>query len=81
MSKLKIASEYYVCGMQPFDNDDPMYGVILDREGLECHHNVDFEYYNNPKIILSSSFNSNVCPYCGGSSGADGFANEESNVV
>ena len=33
-------SEYYVCGMQPFDADDPMHGVILARKGLECHHHV-----------------------------------------
>jgi hypothetical protein len=37
-------SDYYVCGVQPFDADDPMYGVIIAREGLECHHHVEFEY-------------------------------------
>ncbi len=56
-------SDYYVCGMQPFDVDDPMYGVILAREGLECHHHVEYEYYNNPKI-LTSSFNAKLCAYC-----------------
>ena len=63
--------------MHPFDVDDPMYGVILAREGLECHHHVEFEYYNNPKI-LTSSFNAKLCAYC---AGADGFVDEELNVV
>ena len=70
-------SDYNVCGMQPFDVDDPMYGVILAREGLECHHHVEFEYYNNPKI-LTSSFNAKLCA-C--SAGADGFVDEELNVA
>jgi len=34
----------YVCGMQPFDADDIMHGMIVTREGLECHHSVEFEY-------------------------------------
>ena len=58
-------SDYYVCGMQPFDADDPMYGVIIAHEGLECHHHVEFEYYNNPKILTSSFNAKNVCPLCG----------------
>jgi len=69
-------SKFYVCGMQPFDVDDPMYGVILAREGLECHHHAEFEYYKNPKI-LTYSFNAKLCAYCAGSSGADGFIDEE----
>ena len=36
-------NELYVCGMQPFDDDDPMYGVIVTRDGLECHHTIEFE--------------------------------------
>ena len=35
-------SDVYVCGMQPFDADDLMYGVIVAREGLECHHHMEF---------------------------------------
>jgi hypothetical protein len=73
-------SEFYVCWMQPFDDDDPMYEVILAREGFECHHHVEFEYYNNPKI-LTSSFDAKLCAYCAGSSGADGFIDEELNIV
>jgi hypothetical protein len=73
-------SNYYVCGMQPFDADDPMYGVIVAREGLEYHNHMEFEYYNNPKIF-TSSFNAKLCAYCAGSSGADGFIDEELNVV
>jgi hypothetical protein len=70
-------NDYYVCGMHPFDADDPMYGVILARAGLACHHHVEFEYYNNPKI-LTSSFMAKLCAYC---AGADGFVDEELNVV
>jgi len=45
------------------------------------HHHVEFEYYNNPKI-LTSSFNAKWCAYCAGSSGADEYVNnEESNYV
>ena len=36
MQKLDEAqnSQYYMCGMQPLDADDLMYGVIVAREGL-----------------------------------------------
>ena len=40
--------------MHPFDADDLMHGVIVTtREGLECHHPVEFEYYNNPKLTAT----------------------------
>ena len=42
----------FVCGMQPFDGDDRMHGVIVTRDGLECHHAMEFEYYN-VKIVAS----------------------------
>ena len=82
MEKIEEAqnNEYYVRGIQMFDAGDPMHGLILAREGLECHHHVEFDYYNNPKI-LTSSFNAKLCAYCAGSSGADGFVDEELNVV
>jgi len=31
-------NDVFVCGMRPFDADDLMHGVIVTREGLECHH-------------------------------------------
>jgi len=68
-------SKYFVCGMQPFDVDDPMYGVILPCDGLECHHHAEFVYYNSLKI-LTSSFNAKLCACCAGSSGADEFVYE-----
>ena len=82
MEKLEEAqnSEHYVCGIHPFDVDDRIYVVILAREGLECHHHVEFEYCNNPKIP-TSSFNAKLSTYCAGSSGADEFVDEELNVV
>ncbi len=33
----------FVCGMQPFDADDLMHGLIVTREALECPHPVEFE--------------------------------------
>ncbi len=58
-------NDIYVCGMQPYDADDLMRGVIVTRDGLECHHPVEFEYYNNPKIATTLS--SKICAYCAGS--------------
>ncbi len=46
-------NELYVCDMQPFDVDDPVYGVIVTRDGLEWHHTIEFEYCNNPKLAVS----------------------------
>jgi len=62
-------SEMYVCGMQPFDADNLMYGVIVARDGLDCHHPMEFEYFNNPKMV-TTWFNARLCAYCAGSSGA-----------
>jgi hypothetical protein len=61
----------YVCGMQPFDADDIMHGVIVTREGLECHHPVEYMNYGNPKLT-ASWFDASLCAYCAGSSGAKG---------
>ena len=36
-------NELYVCGMQPLDPDNLMYGVITARSGIECHDHVEFE--------------------------------------
>jgi hypothetical protein len=47
------SSDIFVCRMQPFDVDDLIYEVIIAREGLECQHPMEFEYYNNPKIHTS----------------------------
>jgi hypothetical protein len=65
----------FVCGMQPFDADDLMHGVIVTREALECHHPVEFEYYNNSKAT-ASWFDKALCASCAGSSGAKGFVDE-----
>ena len=61
--------------MQPFDADEIMHGVIVTREGLECHHPVEFEYYSNPKAT-ASWFDATLCAYCAGSSGAKGFVDD-----
>ena len=39
----------FMCGMQPLDADGVMHDVIVTSEALECHHPVEFEYFNNPK--------------------------------
>jgi hypothetical protein len=75
------SSEYYVCGMQAFDVDDLMYGVIVARDGLECHHHIEFEYYNNTKILTSDIFNSKLRAYCAGASGADGIIDEQLRLM
>jgi hypothetical protein len=69
----------FVCGMQPFDADDLMHGVIVTREGLECHHPVEFEYYANPKAT-PSWFDGALSAYCAGSSGAKGFVNDHLSI-
>jgi len=55
--------------------------VIVAREGLECHYYIEFEYYNNTKILTSGIFNSKLCAYCAGASGADGIIDEQSRLV
>ena len=52
-------SDMYVCGMQPFDADDLMYGVIVAHDGLECDHPMEFEYNNNPRMV-TTWFNANL---------------------
>ncbi len=65
--------------MQLFDADDRMHGVIVTREALECHHPVEFEYYNNPKAT-ASWFDKALCAYCANSSGAKGFVDEHLTI-
>ena len=72
-------SAIFVCGMQPFDADDLMYGVIVTREALECHHPVEFEYYGNPKAT-AAWFDGALCAYCSGSSGAKGCVDEHLTI-
>ena len=61
--------------MQLFDADDLMHGMIVTRKGLESHHHIEFEYHNNPKIV-TSWFTANLCAYCAGSPGVEGFPDE-----
>jgi len=49
------------------------HGLIVARDGLERHHPIDFEYYyHNPKLV-ASWVKANLCTYCAGSSGDEGF--------
>ena len=67
----------FVCGMQPFDADYLMHGVIITREALECHHPVKSEYLSNPKAgVMASRFDGELCAYCTGSSDAKGFVDD-----
>jgi len=52
-------NEIYVRGMQPFDADDPMHGVIITRNGLECHKPMEFDYYQAK--VVAACFNANLC--------------------
>ena len=47
MQKLQEAqdNDVFVCGMQPFDDNDLMHGAIITRRGLECHRPMEFHYY------------------------------------
>jgi len=68
-------NEIYVCGMHSFDADDPMHGVIINRNGLECHQPMEFDYYQ-AKVVATWS-NANLCAdYCAGSSGAKEYVDE-----
>jgi hypothetical protein len=69
----------FVYNMQPFDADDLMHGVIATREGLECHHSAEFEYYSNPKAV-ASWLDVALCAYCAGSSGAKGFVEDHLSI-
>ena len=60
-------SEIHVCGMLPYDADDLMNGVILIRNGPECHQPMEFDYYQNK--VAAVGFNASLCVYCAGSSG------------
>jgi hypothetical protein len=53
--------------------------VIVTREGLECHHPVEFEYYSNPKLT-TTWFDAKLCAYCAGSSEAKGFLDEHLTI-
>jgi len=77
MQKLEEAqeSDLLVCGMQLFDADDLMHGVIVTRDGLESYHPMEFEYYNFR--IVASCFNANLCAYCAGASGSEGLVDED----
>ena len=65
----------FVCGMQPFDPDHEMYGVICARESLECHDPIEFEYYSNPRTSADWC-DTSLCAYCAGTCGT-GYVDEE----
>jgi hypothetical protein len=60
-------NEIYVCGMQPFDADDPMHWKIITRNELECHRHMEFDYYQVKDV--ANWLNANLCAYCVGASG------------
>ena len=60
--------------MQPFDADDPMHGVVITRNGLECHQPMEFNYYQAK--VVAAWFNANLCAYWAGSSGTEGYVDE-----
>jgi hypothetical protein len=66
-----------VCGIQPFDADHLMPWVIVTREGLECPHPVEFEYYSKAE---ASWFDATCGAYCAGSSGAKEFVDDNLSI-
>jgi hypothetical protein len=60
-----MESEIYICGMQPLEHDNPMYGIIVARGELECHDPVEIEYYGHPHPN-TTWFNANLYGYCAG---------------
>eukprot|EP00873_Tetraselmis_striata_P025310 jgi/Tetstr1/445574/TSEL_033347.t2 len=36
----------FLCGMQPFDDDHPLHGVLVTRSNITCGSPVEFEYYS-----------------------------------
>jgi len=68
-------SDLFGCDIQPFDVDYLMHGVIVTRDGLECYHPTEFEYYSLK--IVAHWFNSNLCTYCAGASGSERLIDED----
>ena len=56
-----------MCGIQPLGGDGPMHGVIITRNGLECHQPMELDYYQAK--VVAVWFHANLCAYCAGSSG------------
>jgi hypothetical protein len=71
-------NEIFVCGMQPFDADDLMHGVIICRKGMECYHPMEFDYYGAK--VAASWFNPKLCAYCAGTNGVDGSIDEKQTL-
>jgi hypothetical protein len=69
-------NEIYVCGMQTFDALDTMHGVIITRNGLECHQPMEFDYYQAK--VVAAWFNDHLCAYCAGSPRTEGYIDERS---
>ena len=69
-----MANNQFLCGMQPFDSDHPLYGVIVARDTLESHDPVETEYYfkNNARW-----FEQNLCGYCANTMGHNGVVDEK----
>ena len=72
-------SENYVCGMQPLDADDHIYGVIVTLDGRECYRPIEFDYYLAK--VMAAWFKANSCAYYAGSSGTEGFVDWHCLIV
>ena len=75
IEQLSVAqeNEHFLCGMQPFDSDHPLHGVIIARDSLECHDPVEFDYYNSNKHQEQPWYEPNLCAYCANTSGDEGI--------
>jgi hypothetical protein len=58
--------------MQPLEPDNSMHKLTIALDGLECHGQVEFDYYIHP-YHNAEWFKASMCVYCAGTSGHEGF--------
>ena len=62
-------------GMQPFDPDHPMHGVIVTRDNITCSTTMERDFYNNPRG-LESWRDPTLCAHFAGIHGIEGIVDE-----
>eukprot|EP00873_Tetraselmis_striata_P001580 jgi/Tetstr1/421844/TSEL_012744.t1 len=55
----------FLCGMQPFDDDHPLHGVLVTRSNITCGSPVEFEYYST-QTKRATWFDATTCAWCAG---------------
>mmetsp|Transcript_34456 Transcript_34456/g.88127 ORF Transcript_34456/g.88127 Transcript_34456/m.88127 type:complete len:256 (+) Transcript_34456:1853-2620(+) len=67
MQNFHAAAEHnsFLCGMQPFDDDHPLHGVLVTRSNITCGSPVEFEYYST-QTKRATWFDATTCAWCAG---------------